>query len=337
MHAHTIALVLAAGKGTRMKSARAKVLHEVFFRPMIHHVLDAVQMAKIDRCAVVVGHQSKEVLAALDGYAVTPVIQEEQLGTGHAVLCAESACRNADLVMILCGDTPLIQPETLQQMLAAHEQAQATLTLMSTILAQPFGYGRIISDAQGKVAAIVEEKDASEEQRRIQEINAGIYLAKRDFLFQALAQVDSNNSQGEIYLTDIVAIAIKQGLKVERFVHEQAIDTLGVNSRGELAKAHAVLQARRNEVLMRDGVSLYHPDSILVAPDCCIGKDSVLEGPIRISGASQIGEACHLSPGCVLHNCQIGDGAQIGANTVMENYQVKAGAKIAPLSYCRKA
>ncbi len=332
MKSSITAVVLAAGKGTRMKSARAKVLHEVFFRPMVHHVLDAVEGAGIDSCAVIVGHQRREVLDTLAGYAVVPVIQERQEGTGHAVLCAEEACRHAGLVMILCGDTPLIRPETLRAMLAAHAGSGATLTLMTTALEEPFGYGRVLRDTEGGIIAIVEEKDASEEQRRIREINAGIYLVQRDFLFSSLRRVDRANSQGEVYLTDIVSLAAGEGLRVEGFSHSPAIDVLGVNSRVELAQAHAELQARRNRDLMSAGVTLYQPGSTLVAPDCEIGRDTVLNGNTRVSGASRLGENCLLEEGCVLHGCRIGDGARIGAGSVLERCEIPPGASVPPLT-----
>jgi len=330
-----IAVVLAAGKGTRMKSAQAKVLHEVFFRPMIQHVLLAVKEAEIEQCAVIVGHQRQEVLGAIDSFPVTPVVQEEQLGTGHAVLCAETACGQAELVMILCGDTPLIQAATLKAMIAAHREQRAELTLMTTLLEQPFGYGRILSDDQGKVRAIVEEKDATEDQRRIREINAGIYLVNRRFLFDALRRVGTNNSQGEVYLTDIVAIANGQGLPVHRFVHSRAIDVLGVNSRVELAQAHATLQLRRNRDLMLAGVTLYAPDTTLAAPDCSLGQDTVLGGGVQISGGSIVGRDCRIGNGCVLHACHLGDEVTIGANSVLEHCSVASGSTIPPLTYCK--
>jgi bifunctional UDP-N-acetylglucosamine pyrophosphorylase/glucosamine-1-phosphate N-acetyltransferase len=327
------AVVLAAGKSTRMKSARAKVLHEVYFRPMLHHVLLTVKEAAIDRCAVIVGHQRQEVLRVIEPFAVTPVIQEEQLGTGHAVLCAEQACAGADLVMILCGDTPLIQAATLTEMIASHLHNRATLTLMTTLLDQPFGYGRILSDAQGTVQAIVEEKDATGEQRRIREINAGIYLADCSFLFEALRRVGTDNSQGEVYLTDIVAIARSQELTVHRFVHPQAVDVLGVNSRVELAQAHATLQQRHNRRLMLAGVTMYTPETVLVSPDCAIGPDTVIEGTTRISGASVIGRDCRIASGCVIHACTLGDGARVGANSVLAHCTVATGDAIAPLTH----
>jgi bifunctional UDP-N-acetylglucosamine pyrophosphorylase/glucosamine-1-phosphate N-acetyltransferase len=327
------AVVLAAGKGTRMKSARAKVLHEVFFRPMIHHVLLAINEAEIDRCVVIIGHQRQEVLRVLDSYPITPVVQEEQLGTGHAVLCAETACGLTDQVMILCGDTPLIQAATLRAMVAAHRQQQASLTLMTTLLDQPFGYGRILSDEQGKVLAIVEEKDATDEQRRLREINAGIYLVDRAVLFDTLRRVGTDNSQGEIYLTDIVAIANRNGLTVHKFVHPQAIDVLGVNSRIELAQAQATLQFRFNRDLMLTGVTMYAPETTLVAPDCTIGQDTVVEGNVRISGGSTVGGKCRIGSGCVVHACRLGDGVTVGANSVLEHCDIPTGGTIPPLTY----
>lgn len=328
-----VAVVLAAGKGTRMKSARAKVLHEVFFRPMLHHVLIAVQQAAIERCAVIVGHQRQEVLRVLEPFAITPVIQEEQLGTGHAVLCAEPACADADQVMILCGDTPLIQAATLTEMIASHRRNRAVLTLMTTLVDQPFGYGRILNDPEGTVRAIVEEKDATEEQRRIREINAGIYLADRVFLFDALRRVGTDNSQGEVYLTDIVAIARSQGVAAHRFVHPRAADVLGVNSRVELAQAHATLQQRHNRDLMLAGVTLYAPETVLVSPDCAIGPDTVIDGPARISGGSVVGRDCRIASGCVLDGCTLGDGASVGAGSVLARCAIAQGATVAPLTY----
>jgi bifunctional UDP-N-acetylglucosamine pyrophosphorylase/glucosamine-1-phosphate N-acetyltransferase len=327
------AVVLAAGKGTRMKSALAKVLHEVFFRPMIHHVLLAVNEAAIDRCAVIVGHQRQEVLDVLGDYRITPVVQEEQLGTGHAVLCAETACGDADQVLILCGDTPLIKAASLRALINTHRQQKGPLTLMTTLVDQPFGYGRILSDKQGNVLAIVEEKDASEQQRSIREINAGIYLVDRTFLFTALRRVGTDNSQGEVYLTDIVAIANSQGSPVHTFVHPQSIDVLGVNSRIELAQAHATLQLRRNRDLMLAGVTLYAPETTLVAPDCIIGQDTVVESNVRISGGASVGKNCRIGSGSVVHGCHLNDGVTVGANSVLEHCAISEGAMIQPLTY----
>ena len=337
MHPSIIALVLAAGKGTRMKSNVAKVLHQVFFRPMIHHVLDAVKHTGIEQCAVIVGHQRTAVEKALAAYTVTTVLQKEQLGTGHAVLCAEGACAANDEVLILCGDTPLIRPETLREMIATHHREQATLTLMTTLVDEPFGYGRIIHDSQGRIQSIVEEKDATAVQRQIKEINAGIYLANRTFLFNALRQVGTNNAQGEVYLTDIVALANAQRVPVHTFVHAQAIDVLGVNSRIELAQAQATLQKRRNQELMASGVTLELPETILVDADCTIGPDSHLQPNVRLSGGTSLGSGCIVESGAVLINCRLGDKVRIGANSVLKNCDLDAGSTVPPLTSLTQA
>ncbi len=328
------AVILAAGKGTRMKSGKAKVLHEVFCKPMLHHVLDAVAAAGIEHPAVIIGHQRRQVQDALNEYRFTPVIQKEQLGTGHAVLCAETACRSADQVMILCGDTPLIRPETLRAMIRRHQEKEAVLTLMTTLLDDPFGYGRIISDADDRILEIVEQKDADARQQAVQEINAGIYLATADFLFTALRQVGTDNSQGEVYLTDIVLIAVNQGYRVEKFIHSSALDVLGVNSRVELAQAHAELQKRRNQEIMLGGVTVYAPESVLVAPDSSIGLDTIIQAGVQITGQTEIGPGCLLETGAVLHNCRIGENAVIGAYSVLRNCMLEENARIPPL-ICR--
>ncbi|MDO5674268.1 MAG: NTP transferase domain-containing protein [bacterium] len=332
MAVSTGAIVLAAGKGTRMKSAQAKVLHQIFYRPMLRHVLDAALAAGLEQIAVVVGHQQEAVQAVLSDLPVKTVLQAEQRGTGHAVLCAEAACAGLDQILILCGDTPLIRAETLAAMLAQHQTEQPALTLMTTTLPQPFGYGRILRSATDEVQAIVEEKDAGEEERAISEINAGIYIADAAFLFAALAQVGTDNSQGEIYLTDIVAIARREGRRVQAFVHQEAMDVLGVNSRVELAQAEVALQERRNLELMRSGVSMLCPHTTRVAPGCTIGQDSILHGRVSIEGASSLGPGCVVEQGVVLRDCRLGTAVRIGANSVLIGRHVADGAEIAPLS-----
>jgi bifunctional UDP-N-acetylglucosamine pyrophosphorylase/glucosamine-1-phosphate N-acetyltransferase len=328
------AVILAAGKGTRMKSSKAKVLHELHCKPMLHHVLDTVIAAGVTQTAVIVGHQREQVLASLQKYRIQPVVQEKQLGTGHAVLCAEQACTSAQLIMILCGDTPLIRPETLQAMICQHQDTAAVLTLMTTELDNPVGYGRIISNSSEQVLRIVEQKDADAAQQAIKEINAGIYLAQADFLFAALRQVGTNNSQGEVYLTDIVGIAVQQGIRVERFVHKPALDVLGVNSRIELAQAHAALQLRRNQELMLAGVTIYAPETVLVAPESRIGQDTIIQAGVQISGQCEIAANVLIETGVVLQNCVVGNKAVIGAHSVLRHCTVAAGEQVPPLS-CR--
>ena len=327
------AVVLAAGKGTRMKSGRAKVLHELFFKPMLHHVLDTVAQTEINHTAVIVGHQRQQVLDSLVSYNFTPVFQEKQLGTGHAVLCAEGPCRPADLVMILCGDTPLIRPNTLQDMIKQHRRSGAVLTLITTLLDDPFGYGRIISDADGHVLEIVEQKDATSKQLAIGEINAGIYLVDTAFLFTALKEVGTNNSQGEVYLTDIVAIAVRRGHTVHRFVHSPAIDVLGVNSRIELARAHRELQMRHNRELMLSGVTMYSPETILSGRISDIGRDSMGSRYRLVNGGTTTGSEVLLETGTVLHKCRLGNNSVIGAHSVLHNCTIETAEHIPPLTH----
>ncbi len=328
------AVVLAAGKGTRMKSAQAKVLHEVFFKPMVHHVLDTIKDTGINNCTVIIGHQKEKVKESLKSYNLTTVLQEKQLGTGHAVLCAEEACSANDTVMILCGDTPLIRPQTLEAMIGRHQKSGAVLTLMTTLLENPFGYGRIISDKHGNITAIVEQKDADEKQLNIKEINAGIYLANRDFLFTSLKQIGTDNAQGEVYLTDIVTIARQHGHTANKFIHPIAIDILGVNSRIELAQAHKELQKRRNHDLMLTGITIYGGETVFIAPEVTIGRDTTIFPGVQISGRSIIGRDCLLETGAQINNCLIADQAIIGAQSYLKNCRIATAQKITPLT-CR--
>jgi len=326
-------LILAAGKGTRMKSNKAKVLHEVFYSPMIHHVVKAVLPLGPSRTIVIVGHQQDEVRNALQDFPVEFVTQKKQLGTGHAVLMTEQALSDTQgSVMILCGDTPLIQPKTLQEMFDYHNASSATLTLMTTNLDDPTNYGRILIDLDGRLSGIVEEKDTTLEQKTIREINAGIYCVEKDFLYDALHRVGTDNSQGEMYLTDIVALAVTGGHRVERYVTPNPQDVLGVNSRVELAAAHKEIQHRRNTELMLQGITMHGPETISVTATSSIGKDTLLMAGVHIQGASTLGASCRIEPGVILQNCNLGDNVKIGAYSILENCTLPAETILAPYS-----
>lgn len=326
-------IVLAAGKGTRMKSTRAKVLHEVFYRPMLHHVLDSVAPLKPEKTLVIVGHQKEAVASILEGWEVVCCEQREQKGTGHAVLSARSLLANFhDTIMIVNGDAPLLQGEHLQQMVDAHRASAAKLTIMTTTLADPTNYGRIISDRSGAVQAVVEEKDANEQQRAIQEINAGIYIADAEFLFDALTRVTTDNVQGEMYLTDIVGIGVADGLAVNKFEHPHPAHVLGVNSRVELAQAQRELSGRRNNELLARGVTMLDPLTTSIGPDVIIGTGSRLGAAVTILGRSTIGDNCVIEPGVYIDNAQIGNGVKVGANSVLLNQWVAEGVTLAPLT-----
>jgi len=314
------ALILAAGKGTRMKSAHAKVMHEVFFKPMIHHVLDALTPLNIHQTVVVTGHQAEKVEQACAGYDVIFARQYEQLGTGHAVLAAESALSSGDtdVVLILCGDTPLIRSATLQAMLTEHLSGTHKLTVMTTVVDDPTNYGRIILSNSGHVQAIVEEKDASSEQKKINEINAGIYCVDKNFLFTALQGVGTDNKQGEVYLTDIIAIAHSAGQQV--------------NSRYELSLAHATLQRRYLRQLMDQGVTCILPATISISGEVTIGRDTIIYPNVSISGNTSIGVNCRVAPFSCLVDCQLGDNVSIGEFSYLNGITLAGNDSINPHS-----
>jgi bifunctional UDP-N-acetylglucosamine pyrophosphorylase/glucosamine-1-phosphate N-acetyltransferase len=306
-----------------MKSGKAKVLHEVFYSPMVHHVITRVQPLQPSRIGVIVGHQKEAVTASLGSFDVEFVVQKEQLGTGHAVLAAEGAIEpGSGTVMILCGDTPLLQSETLQGMYLDHHESGADLTLMTTSLDDPTNYGRILTAADGSLRGIVEQKDANEEELAIKEINAGIYCVERDFLFSALKQVGTDNSQGEVYLTDIVSIAVAQGKSAQKYTTPHSMDVLGVNSRLELSQAHTELQKRRNEELMFSGITMHNPETITVSSKASLGKDCLLKCGVSIVGESRLGENCIVGNGAIIENCTIGNNVEIGPYCVLANLTI---------------
>jgi bifunctional UDP-N-acetylglucosamine pyrophosphorylase/glucosamine-1-phosphate N-acetyltransferase len=281
----------------------------------------------------VVGDQRTAVAEILYQYAVSLAVQDEQLGTGHAVLCArEKLINDEGTVLILCGDTPLIRTETLARMLIAHEEKKAIITIMTTRLADPTHYGRIVCDHEGRVARIVEEKDASSHERAIDEINAGIYLAEAGFLFNALQRIGSNNSQGEVYLTDIVELANIDGHKVNRFAGVDAEEVLGVNSRVELAAAHSSLQRRRNVELMLTGVTMINPETISIQKGVLIGPDTSVGQNVFITGKTHIGKDCRLGANTVIHNSLLGDQVVVGPFCYLANCQIGPSEDVAAYS-----
>jgi bifunctional UDP-N-acetylglucosamine pyrophosphorylase/glucosamine-1-phosphate N-acetyltransferase len=301
------ALILAAGQGTRMKSGRAKVLHELAGQPMLHHPLAAVAELGAERVVVVVGRDADEVQATFAGRARF-VVQEPQRGTGHAVLEARSAL--ADFtgdVLILYGDTPLLRPETLRDMRELKARSGASLVLLSARTPLP---GRVVRDAQGRVARIVEVTDASPEELAIEESNTGVYLVDAEILWKALAQVDDRNAQGEIYLTDIVEGVLSDGHRVEALPLGDPLEGLGVNTRAELAQAARGLRRRVAERLMDAGVTLIDPDQTWIDVDVQVGKDSVIEPGCVIQGATRIGERVRVRPHCTIEASEIEDDCQ---------------------------
>ncbi|THB77514.1 MAG: bifunctional N-acetylglucosamine-1-phosphate uridyltransferase/glucosamine-1-phosphate acetyltransferase [Desulfobulbaceae bacterium] len=332
------AIVLAAGKGTRMKSSLAKVLHHVFFKPMVMHVLEAIEPLQCDLKIAIVGHQRTAVEQTLEGTGAVCVYQAEQNGTGHAVLCAERALENfSGNIIILCGDSPLLLPQHLAEMIESHRRSGSMLTIITTKLDDPTNYGRIISDEAGLVKEVVEEKDASIEQKKISEINAGIYCARKEFLFEALSKITTDNAQGEMYLTDIVGIAVKSGLAVNKYIHPEPSHVLGVNSRVELAQAHHTIRHRRNLELMNAGTTLENPQTTTIGPQVQLGENCTIGQNVTISGTSQLADNCIIHAGAFLNNVELGDSVTIGPNAVVEECHLKGGSTVAPLSHMKRS
>jgi len=303
-----VTVVLAAGKGTRMKSALPKVLHRVGGKHMLQHVLDAAKAAGAKRNIVVTGFGGETVREAIGDQAEF-VTQEEQLGTGHAVLQAKSLLEGeTGTVMVLCGDTPLLTGELLKRLYDAHQEVGAKATVLTAIMPDPTGYGRIVHMADGSVEKIVEHKDATEEEREIKEINSGIYCFEAKELFAALGEVKNDNAQGEYYLPDVLEILRKQGKKIWAVATEDYESTFGINSRSQLAQAEKILRHRKNEELMAEGVTLMDPDTTFIDADVKIGRDTVIYPFTWIEGKSVIGENCELGPNVRLQNVTIGNG-----------------------------
>lgn len=316
-----------------MKSEKAKVLHEIFYQPMVVHVINETRPLRAQQTVAVIGHQKIAVKEALREFTIDFAIQTEQLGTGHAVLSAEELVTSTiDTVMILCGDTPLIRSETLQAMFEAHCSQQCGLSLMTTLLDDPTNYGRILSDNEGNLLGIVEQKDANEEELKINEINAGIYCVDSKFLFSALKQVGTDNKQGEVYLTDIVEMAVEAKMTVKKFTAANPQEILGVNSRAELAEAQRELQLRRNRQLMANGVSMISPETIRIAPEATIETDVLIEPCVHIDGESTIGSSSVINQNSVLKNCKIGKNVTIGAGCYLENINISDQESVPPLS-----
>ncbi len=305
------AIVLAAGQGTRMKSALAKVLHPLAGRPMLAYPLAAAESLNPRRLIVVVGRDAEQVTQAVAGRAES-VLQAQQRGTGHAVLQAAPALAGfRGDVLILYGDTPLLRAETLARMVRFKAETGADLVMLSARVNVP---GIVVRDAAGRLARIVEATDATPAELAIEERNTGVYLVDAELLWKTLAQVGDQNRQGEIYLTSIVEIAVREGLVVEALMIPDADEAIGVNQRAELAQAAAVLRRRKLNQLMLDGVSIVDPAATWIDMDAEVGRDCVIEPGCVIQGRTRLGERVHLKPGCMLEASEVGDDSVIGPN-----------------------
>ena len=339
-------LILAAGLGTRMRSAKAKVLHRLGGRPLIAHVCrTAAALVREGRPVhVVVGHQAEEVEAAVveelgEGRAVF-VTQTEQRGTGHAVMCARDALGDADsTLLVLSGDVPLVRADTLGALVHQHRSHRghgAACTLLAVRLDDPTGYGRVLRDPEGLFERIVEQKDATAEERAVSEINAGIYCFETRKLFPALARVEPVNAQGEYYLTDVPGILRSDGDDVSVFVHGDAREVSGINTRAELADFERLLRTRTLRRLMLDsGVTVIDPAHTYVSPDAQVGRDTVLHPGVVIEGRTTVGEGCEIHAGVRLTDARVGGGVTIKDHSVVVESEIADNCSVGPFAHLR--
>lgn len=330
----TVAVILAAGKGTRMKSALPKVLHAVGGQSMLRHVMTAAEQAGAKRTIVVVGFGGDQVQAEI-GAAAEYVLQAEQLGTGHAMMQAQPVLAGyTGTVLLLCGDTPLLTGNTLQQLVAAHQQSGAAATVLTAMPADATGYGRILRDKSGQVLGIVEQKDATPEQKQIGEINTGIYCFEAAPLFAALAGLTCNNAQQEYYLTDVLAILAQAGQRVGAVEVADFQETLGINSRLQLAEAEKILRQRKLLELMDSGVTVMDPASTFVDASVSIGEDTVLYPFTWLEGKTTIGRDCRIGPNSRIADSQLGDAVTLHFSYAHE-CKIADGVTVGPYVHLR--
>jgi bifunctional UDP-N-acetylglucosamine pyrophosphorylase / glucosamine-1-phosphate N-acetyltransferase len=327
-------VILAAGLGTRMKSATIKILHRAAGRPIIDYVLDLAAGVCERPPIMVIGHQREAVQKAV-GERARFAVQEEQKGTGHAVLQAASLLDGARHILILSGDVPLTRPETLRRLLDEHQQSQNALTLLTMKLDDPALYGRIIRDSSGNVTRIVEAKDASEDEKSISEVNAGIYVFDAEYLFDNLRNLSTNNSQGEYYLTDVLGALRDSGKRVGAVIADDPIEALGVNSRADLASVEGEIQRRVVSKLMTDGVTFRNPGTVVIDSMVSIGNDTVVYPFVTIEGKTSIGSRCVIEPGVHLINVIVGDDVHLKTGTVAEDAVIENDASVGPYAHLR--
>lgn len=326
-------LILAAGKGTRMKSELPKVVHKVNGIPMISKIIKVLNGLEPEENILVLGHKKEDVLKVV-GEEADYVVQTEQLGTGHAVIQAKEKLADYDGdVMVLYGDTPLLREETLRNLYNFHKESGAVTTLLTSIYENPFGYGRIVKE-NGLVKAIVEEKEANEEIKKIKEVNAGVYCFNSKELFKALSKINNNNEKGEYYLTDVIGIQVGEDKKVQSFVLEDNMEILGVNSKVELAQASEVLRARKNLELMENGAILIDPKATYVEEDVKVGKDTVIYPGAVLQGNTLIGENCEIIGTTRIIDSVLGNNIRI-ESSVIEESKIDDYVTMGPFAHLR--
>lgn len=322
------AIVLAAGKGTRMKSDRSKVMHTIIDRSMLAYIIDALRAVSVQRIVVIVGYQAESIKEAFPD--VEFALQQPQLGTGHAVMQATQLKDEDGDTLIINGDGPCIQPETLEKLFQTNQDA--SLTLLTSVLDDGAHYGRIVRDENGHVQAIVEAKDCTEEQKKISEINAGMYCFKNRDLFDNLDKLTTNNAQNEYYLTDLVKILANQGKVVKGLVVEDRDEVMGINDCVELNKAYEWMRNRINNNWMKEGVQIVDPKRTVIGKDVKIGHDVIIHPNVEILGKTEIKDFVEILPGSYLSDSTVEAHAAVDSSKVV-NSCIKEGSYVGPMSY----
>ena len=330
-------VILAAGLGTRMKSRRAKVLHRAGGQSLVEHVVDAARtQAAPEAIVAVTGHQAEAVEELLAPHAIRFARQTEQKGTGHAVAMAKPLLGDrAGLLIVLYGDCPLLSAATLTRLVAQHRAGSAAATVITTLLDDPTGYGRMVTNATGEVEAIVEQKAATPEQLNIREINSGIYCFDAPLLWRHLDEIGTNNPAGEYYLTDMVEILRRHGHRIATLRLADPSEILGINTRVELALVDRIFRDRKARELMLEGVTIEKPETVTIDLPVRIGMESTIEAFAQIRGRSVIGENCRIGAGAILENVELGDGVEIHPYTLITQCRIENGAHVGPFARLR--
>jgi bifunctional UDP-N-acetylglucosamine pyrophosphorylase / glucosamine-1-phosphate N-acetyltransferase len=328
-------LILAAGKGTRLKSSLAKVLHAAGGRALVEHVVRACEPLGAKKIIAVTGHQGEKVAAVLEPFEVTTVLQQPQNGTGHALLVSKRAIGNAKYVVVLPGDAPLVRTETLRALINKHKKGNAAASILTAVLADPSGYGRILRKSGDTVAAIIEESQLTPEQRELNEINSSMYCFTTAKLWPALAQVKPNNKHREIYLTDAISVLNAKGETVLAEIAENAQETLGCNTRADLAGVDRAFREWKRDELMNSGVTIQLPETVLIDPDVTAGEDTVIEPCVQLLGKTKIGARCVIKTGSVIHDSVLGDNVTIEPHCVIVKSRVDSDVVAGPFARLR--
>jgi bifunctional UDP-N-acetylglucosamine pyrophosphorylase/glucosamine-1-phosphate N-acetyltransferase len=328
------AVILAAGKGVRMVSALPKILHPVAGKPMTVHIIDQVKAAGISDIVLVIGFGRQQVEEALSGRQIKFVVQEQQLGTGHALMHAAEAVDHDGQVLVLAGDTPLLTAALLKELIDYHKEQGAKATVLSCMTDNPYGYGRIIRDNEGYLERIVEEKDADADQKTIKEINSGIYCFDAGLVFDCLSQLKNNNAQQEYYLTEVFEIMKRENKPVAVFMSPDSESVYGINDREQLAFAESVIRRRKNLELMKGGVTISDPLSTFIDSEVKIGPDTVILPFTLIEGSTVIGQNCVIGPGTRISSSLIGNGVHIESSRINEA-EIADDCNIGPFAYLR--